>query len=213
MGVVRHRVPVANVRENFRQQKRRVRIAERVVLGIPVLGLAWVDEDTDRYGHFASVDQIVEDNGNADFAVRIQVHAAVLEDHQRRGLRIGVLRRHVHPVAAVGAAEDPARVPLVLEDRAARNIGLRKRVGPVRVADGLREVCRLTNVRGFGHGTSRSSAWVRGCAGEGSAPTGGTPSPSPTVQAGPARAPASSSPLPHREGSRSFGAARRTGSR
>ena len=55
---------VSDVREDLLQQERGVGIAEGVVLRIPILGLAGVDEDTDRHGHLASVNQVVEDDGS-----------------------------------------------------------------------------------------------------------------------------------------------------
>src|SRR5712692_2043554 len=56
-----------------------------------------------------------------------------------------------YPVAAVGAGEDTARAPLVVDDRPPRNAWLAKGVRAVRIANGHGEVGRLTNVRDFGH--------------------------------------------------------------
>src|SRR5438105_2915348 len=72
IGVVRDEVAALNVREDLPQQKRCVGIAERVVLRIPVLGLAGIDEDTDGHGHLASVDQVVEDDRNAHLTLGIE---------------------------------------------------------------------------------------------------------------------------------------------
>jgi hypothetical protein len=133
--VVRDDVSVSNVREDLRQQKRCVGIAERVVFVIPILGFAGVHEDTDGHGHLASVDEVVEDDGSAYLTLGIEVQAAVLEDHERRRLRSCVLRRDVHPVPAVGVGEDAARSPRVVEDPPAGNAGLAIGVRAVRVAD------------------------------------------------------------------------------
>ena len=108
-----------------------VLIAERVVLKAAVArtprvlrqcvaAMAGIDEQPDRDGHVALVNQVVEDDGNAMLAGFVGVCMAVLEDHQTRWLDSVVLLRNVDRVFANRALKDRA-LPFVLCDCALRH--------------------------------------------------------------------------------------------
>src|SRR5439155_15128385 len=99
-----------------------------------------------------SVDEVVEDDRGAYLSLGIEVQVAVLEDHERRWFRSCVLRRDVHPVAAVRTGEDTTCGQLVFIDRPARNARLSIGVRAVRISNGPIEIGGLTNMRDFNHG-------------------------------------------------------------
>src|SRR5215510_12488815 len=149
IGIVRDRITTLNRRKDLGQEERCVRVAECVVLYVPAAWLARSDEDTNGHGHLAVVDQVVKNDRRAVLAVEVEIPLGVLEEHQRRWLRIGVLGRHVHPVASVRPREDTARVPFVLVKLAAWDAGLGKRVGAVCVTS--RKLERMADVRNLKH--------------------------------------------------------------
>ena len=66
---------------------------------------AGTDKNTNCYGHFFFVDQVIEHRGQ--FPVRGK-RQSVLYDHRAGGSRRIVLCRHVDPVVPHGAWKDPA---------------------------------------------------------------------------------------------------------
>jgi hypothetical protein len=70
-----------------------------------------IDEDADRNGHFALVDEIVEDDRGSRVTCFIDESPSILKDHYRRGFRRVILRRRINPVVMRRAGIDGAGGP------------------------------------------------------------------------------------------------------
>ena len=92
-------------------------------------GVAGVDEDGDGDGHFAAVNQIIADGGDAVFAAGADEGLAVLEDHEGGGFLGVVLRGDVNPIVPGGVGEDLAGECKRADDFAVRCAFVHLRVG------------------------------------------------------------------------------------
>ena len=70
-----------------------------------------IDENADRNGHFALVNEIVEDDWGSRVTCFIDESPAILKDHYRRGFRRVILRGDVNPVIVRRAGIDGAGGP------------------------------------------------------------------------------------------------------
>lgn len=88
---------------------------------------AGVDEDPDRDGNFATVDEVIEHDGGAGLAFFIDVGMAILKDHHSGGFGGLVLGGNVKVVLAQGSLEDLTAM-LVARDLTHRNAFLTLRI-------------------------------------------------------------------------------------
>ena len=128
--ILRNVVLLGHFREDLLKEESCVVAGDRVVLEAAIAPRrrvlicrrqnTWVDEHTDRDGHFASVDQVVEDDGDAVGALKVLELIAILKDHKSSGCTRLILCRHVYPVVTGRSWKDPA-CPPVSGDNARRN--------------------------------------------------------------------------------------------
>src|SRR5262249_7154889 len=83
-----------------------VPVTRAVCFGSAAAAAPRVDKDADGHRHFAAMNEVVEHHWHAHLAVRADVIAAILKDHQRGGFRAVVLCRDVDPTVSRRAREN-----------------------------------------------------------------------------------------------------------
>ena len=131
---------LANLRQDLIPQKRGVSRTQRVVfdgtiavdgLAVPVpYGGAGVHEHRRNHRQIAVRDEVVEHDREPPMAVALHEVRAILENHQRGGLRRGVLRGDVQPPVVHESRERPGIGRVKFLDLALRHAGLREGVRP-----------------------------------------------------------------------------------
>ena len=119
------------MRQQFQLHKPSVLIAECVVFEasiaaspaifrLPVSVMAWVNENTDRDGQIARMNQVVEDNGSSNLTIFALVGVSILKNHDTGRLHAIVLSWHIDVVLPRGSFKDLA-FPDVFGDLALRH--------------------------------------------------------------------------------------------
>src|SRR6266436_158691 len=80
--------------------------------------VAWIDENADHHGNLFLSDQVIDDVERGIVAVAIDVPATILEDHERRGRVLAVLRGNVNPIFTLHAVVNLAGVRDLRRQRA-----------------------------------------------------------------------------------------------